>query len=103
MAKEKRTSDAARDEQGGLPAPVAADLPAAIEQAMAAMNRLCEGELEFAVAPAHLAGLETAVVLAITPGGLLPLFAHVSPDLAPLLVPAESDGDAPAALPPGVH
>jgi hypothetical protein len=84
-----------------LPAPTdgepSAQAPPAVQQALDAMNRLCSGELDFAVGYARLAGLETAVVLAITPGGLVPLFAHVTPDVFPVLFPASVDTDPESA------
>jgi hypothetical protein len=61
--------------------------PLAVRQAMNAIERLCSGELEYVVGHASLAGLDTAVILAITPGGLIPLFAHVTPDIFPVLGP----------------
>ena len=62
-----------------------------------AMHRLCAGELEFVVAEGRLAGLATAVVLAVTPGGLVPLFAHVTRDIFPVLVPATDEAGRPTS------
>jgi hypothetical protein len=60
-----------------------------------AMQRLCAGELDFVVAEGRVAGLATGVVLAVTPGGLVPLFTHVSADIAPVLIPATDAGGRP--------
>lgn len=68
---------------------VARELAATLE----AIRRLCTDEVEYLVAAGRLAGLETGVVLAVTSGGLVPLFAHVSRDIFPVLVPApDRDG-----------
>jgi len=75
---------------GQRPSPA---LPESVVQALQAMQRLRSGELEYLVEHASLAGLETAVVLAVTPGGLIPLFAHVSPDILPVLFPVAERGD----------
>jgi hypothetical protein len=69
--------------------------PIAVQRAIDAMHRLCSGELEFVVGHAQLAGLETAVVLAVTPGGLVPLFTHVSDDVYAVLAPLPKESDSP--------
>lgn len=61
--------------------------PTSVRQAMQAIGRLNSGELDYVVGHASLAGLDTAVVLAVTAGGLIPLFAYVTPDLLPVLAP----------------
>lgn len=61
------------------------------------MRRLCAGELDFVVEAGRLAGLETSVVLAVTPGGLVPLFAHVTGDIFPVLVPAADAAGRPVS------
>lgn len=81
-------------------------VPGTVVAALDAMRRLCAGEWDFLVAEGRLAGLETGVVLAVTPGGLVPLFAHVSRDIFPVLVPAAAgDGDETRSQgpPAGVH
>lgn len=61
--------------------------PAALRQALQAIERLGSGELDYVIGHASLAGLDTAVVLAVTAGGLIPLFAYVTPDIYQVLVP----------------
>ena len=41
--------------------------------------------------------VETSVVLAVTPGGLVPLFAHVTGDIFPVLVPATDSAGRPVS------
>ena len=66
---------------------------AEVAATLEAMDRLCAGELDFLVAEGRLAGLPTGVVLAVTPGGLVPLFAHVSREIFSVLVPAPTGKD----------
>jgi hypothetical protein len=99
MAKKPDSPDlpTSLDEALGAGEAAAAAPPEAVQSALDAMGRLCSGELEYAVGRARLAGLDTAVVLAVTPGGLVPLFAHVTPDIFPVLVPVPRDADPKAA------
>lgn len=61
--------------------------PLAVRQANQAIERFNSGELDYVIGHASLAGLDTAVVLAVTPGGLIPVFAYVTPEVLPVLVP----------------
>ena len=56
-----------------------------VESAIAALLALFEGDYDIGFASGSLAGLETAVVVAETPGGIVPLFAYINRDLASVL------------------
>lgn len=68
-----------------------------VAAAYESMQRLCAGALDFVVAEGLLASLRTGVVLAVTPGGLVPVFAHVSREIAPVLTPATDNAGRPAS------
>lgn len=86
------------------PAPGAATVPehdfaADLEGAYEALRAILEGDVPAGVVPVTLAGLETAVVVVEASGGLVPVFAYVNGNLAPVL--RDTHGAVPAPLPGG--
>lgn len=80
-------------------APLAHDFTADLEGAYEALRAILDGDLAAGVMPVTLAGLETAVVVVEARGGLVPVFAYVNGNLAPVM--RDCNGTLPAPLPPG--
>ena len=56
-------------------------------------RRLQNDDVDVVIAPATVAGLETVILCVVTPGGLVPLFAHLSPDILQVLSLSLAQGD----------
>jgi hypothetical protein len=67
-----------------------------LEAAAQTFRGMIDGEFEIGVVYGTLAGLETAVVVLEVPGGLVPVFAHINENLAP--VPRSNLGELPQPL-----
>jgi hypothetical protein len=95
MADDDKTPE--REQNGAAEGclPDGSEIPAAVRDALAALDRLWRDNDEITVARARVAGLETAVVGTLTPGGLVPLFVHISPDIAQVLAPVTENGRGP--------
>ncbi len=71
-----------------------------LQHALDTLQGMIDGEYQAGVVHATLAGLETAVVVVETTGGLVPVFVHVNGNLAPLL--RNHLGELPRALEGGL-
>ena len=93
MASKPDSTRRQQDREPGVSPRLTSERAAEMELVDVTVRRLRNEDVELVLAPATMAGLETVVLGVVTPGGVVPLFAHLSSDILEVLSISLMDGE----------